>query len=163
MHIIRPSPPPPLAYMNDQGGLKVLHYTSFSSESFRRRFLRQNVPQAGIGRDAGVELYTKCTEKRSYKDISVLLQFWRFHPSIWGFQPSITPPFRVIQFYGKKYELLLFFRQHLTICFVPEFVNLQLYVKTWSELVIFLVIFIYEISNKVLAKYFYFTFIYLFT
>ena len=54
----------------------------------------------------------------------------------------------------KKNELLLFFRQHITICFVPEFVNLQLYVKTWSELVIFLVIFIYEISNKVLFKYF---------
>ena len=137
-------------------------YTGFSSESFRRRFLRQNVPQAKTGRAGRVELYKKCTEKQSYVLISVLLQFWRFHPSIWGFQPSITPPFRVIRFYENKYELLLFFRQHRTICFVPEFVNLQLYVKTWSELVIFLVIFIYEISNKVLAKYFYFTFIYLF-
>ena len=94
--------------MHKTMGAEGFSYTSFSSESFRRRFLRQNVPQAKSGRAGRVELYKKCTEKQSYVLISVLLQFWRFHPSIWGFQPSITPPFRVIRFYENKYELFIF-------------------------------------------------------
>ena len=77
--------------MNDQGGLKVLHYTSFSSESFRRRFLRQNVPQAGIGRGGGVELYTKCTEKWSYADMSFFLIFGR--TLLFGIINQIVPLF----------------------------------------------------------------------
>ena len=59
--------------MHKTMGAKGFSYTGYSFESFRRRFLRQNVPQAGIGRAVDVELYTKCTEKRSYEDISVVL------------------------------------------------------------------------------------------
>ena len=47
--------------MHKTMGAEGFSYTGFSSESFRRRFLRQNVPQAKSGRDGGVEFYTKYT------------------------------------------------------------------------------------------------------
>ena len=69
VEVIRPRAP--LNCMHKTMGAEGFSYTGFSSESFRRRFLRQNVPQAKSGRGGGVELYTKCTEKQSYNDISV--------------------------------------------------------------------------------------------
>ena len=50
-----PEAPPPNCMHKTMGA------EGFSSESFRRRFLRQNVPQAKSGRDGGVEFYTKYT------------------------------------------------------------------------------------------------------
>ena len=76
--------------MHKTMGAEGFSYTSFSSESFRRRFLRQNVPPAKSGRGGGVELYTKCTEKQSYAYFSVFLDF-RSYPSIWDTQPNSTP------------------------------------------------------------------------
>ena len=64
--------PPPNCMHKTMGAEGFLIYR-FSSESFRRRFLRQNIPQAESGRDGGVELYTKCTEKRRFVRILVLL------------------------------------------------------------------------------------------
>ena len=71
--LIRPRAP--LNCMHKTMGAEGFSYTGFSSESFRRRFLRQNVPQAKSGRAEDVEIYTKCTEKRSYARFSVFLGF----------------------------------------------------------------------------------------
>lgn len=73
---LRYPPEGPPTCMHKTMGAEGFSYTSFSSESFRRRFLRQNVPQAGIGRGKDVELYTKCTEKR----VTETFQFFWFHP-----------------------------------------------------------------------------------
>ena len=67
--------------MHKTMGAEGFSYTGFSSESFRRRFLRKNIPKAESGRDGGVELSTKCTQKQSYVIISAVLSIWLFHPS----------------------------------------------------------------------------------
>ena len=67
-----PEAPPPNC-MHKTMGAEGFSYTGFSSESFRRRFLRKNIPKAKSGRAVDVELYTKCTEKQRFEDISVLL------------------------------------------------------------------------------------------
>jgi len=64
--------------MHKTMGGKGFSYTLFSSESFRCRFPRQNVPQAGIGRDGRVELYAKCTEKQSYARFQLFCWFGGF-------------------------------------------------------------------------------------
>ena len=78
--------------MHKTMGAEGFSYTSFSSESFRRRFLRQNVPPAGIGRDGGVELYTKCTEKRSYARFSVFFLIFG-HTLLFGILNQMVPLF----------------------------------------------------------------------
>ena len=92
--IVRPRASPQLHAQN-HGGRRFFLYRFFF-RNFQRRFLRQNVPQAESGRAGGVELYTKCTEKQRFEDISVFFDFWSY-PSIWDIQPNSTPLFRVIR------------------------------------------------------------------
>ena len=82
---------PPPNCMHKTMGAEGFSYTSFSSESFRRRFLRRNVPKAESGRDVRVELYTKCTEKQRFVMISVFFIFGR--TLLFGIFNQIVPLF----------------------------------------------------------------------
>ena len=99
--------------MHKTMGAEGFSYTSFSSESFRRRFLRKNIPQAKRGRAGGVELYTKCTEKQRFVMISVFFIFGR--TLLFGILNQIVPLFRVIRslilwcFYSLKIHRFLIF------------------------------------------------------